>query len=138
MRAYICLSIFPRSVFGSPPAQTLPSCLLPYLVCYPERLITRLKGAFKGWSILRDCSTVCVHCQVLVGAWADQPGRSAKQCDSGFDKHRLVRWNGCAPRWPALSSVYSVCSSGLELLVLSPQALDFSGNTNVSQSELCL
>lgn len=63
-----------RSVFGSAPAQTLPSCLSPYFVVrYPERLITRLKGAFKGRSILRGCSTVCVHCQVLVGGWADQP-----------------------------------------------------------------
>lgn len=57
-----------RSVFGSAPAQTLPRCLLTYFaVCCPERLITWLKGAFKGWSILRGCLTVCAHCQVLVG-----------------------------------------------------------------------
>lgn len=54
---------------------------------------------------------LCVQCQ-----WG--MGRSAKQHDSGFDKHWLVRWNGCAPRWPP----WVVCTN-LAALALSHHSL---------------
>lgn len=108
-----------RSVFGSAPAQTLPSCLLPYfVVCYPERLITRLKGVFKGWSIFKRLCVCTAKC------WWGM-GRSAEQHDSGFDKHRLVRWNGCAPRWPSwvVCTQFSALGLNCWFCPLSPLSL---------------
>lgn len=50
---FVCLSIFEMWIWFCTSTNTakLPFALLHCVVCYPERLIVRLKGAFKGWSI---------------------------------------------------------------------------------------
>lgn len=87
----------------------------------------RFKGAFKSMADFSFCfflgGGLCVQCR-----WG--MGRSAKQHDSGFDKHWLVRWNGCAPRWPPWVVCTNLAALALSRHSLGPQCkmVHFTGS----------
>lgn len=117
-RAYICLSIFEICIWFCTSTNTakLPFALLCCALSWEAHHPT--EGCIQRTV---DFKRLLDSLRALPSAGGGM-GRSAKQHDSGFDKHRLVRWNGCAPRWPpwvVCTQFAALGTAGFVLSVLS-------------------